>query len=282
MTVWAPSAEELERRRIRSSLRRRRLLIASTVTVVVFGGLGFGITHSPGWTRVHETFFSWSAAKSSFPSVIDGFWKNVALFMLCEPVILLVAILVAVVRGTTSPWLMPTRIVAIVYTDLFRGIPTLIVAYLIVIGVPALNLRGLPNSFFWLAFVSLVLSYGAYVAEVIRSGMESVHPSQWASAWALGLTHGQAVRHVVLPQAIRRVIPPLLNDFASLQKDTSLVGVVGVIEALRAANIYASFNFNYTPYVVASVLFIALTIPLARFTDALIRRQQRREWAGAL
>ncbi|MGH3509678.1 MAG: amino acid ABC transporter permease, partial [Nocardioidaceae bacterium] len=170
----------------------------------------------------------------------------------------------------------------IVYTDLFRGIPTLIVAYLVVIGVPALNLRGLPNSFFWLAFVSLVLSYGAYVAEVIRSGMESVHPSQWASARALGLTHGQTVLHVVLPQAIRRVVPPLLNDFASLQKDTSLVGVVGVIESLRAANIYASFNFNYTPYVVASVLFIALTIPLARFTDVLIRRQQRREWAGAL
>ncbi|HSE55527.1 MAG TPA: amino acid ABC transporter permease, partial [Nocardioidaceae bacterium] len=166
------------------------------------------------------------------------------------------------------------------YTDLFRGVPTLLVVFLVCFGVPALQLRGVTNDLFWLALVALTLSYGAYVAEVFRAGIESVHPSQVASAESLGLSHGTTVRYVVLPQAVRRVVPPLLNDFVSLQKDTALVASVGLVDALRSAQIYSSFNFNFTPYLVAAAFFVALTIPLARFTDWLGRRVARRERAG--
>ncbi len=183
-------------------------------------------------------------------------------------------------RSTTSPALFPLRAVAVVYTDVFRGIPTILLVFLLAFGVPALQLTGVTTSLFWLALIALVLSYGAYVAEVFRSGIESVHPSQVASARSLGLSEAQAMRHVVLPQAVRRVVPPLLNDFVSLQKDTALAGSVGVFEALFAARDYANFNFNYTPYVVTAVLFIALTVPLARFTDWLGRRTPRRMYGG--
>jgi len=255
--------------------------VATVATVVVLSLIGFVLVSSPGWPRVKATFFSWPDAQASFPSIVEGFWLNVRLFLLAEPLILLVGVLVAVTRGTTSPLLFPLRAIAVVYTDLFRGLPTLLVVILIVFGIPALNLQGVTNSIFWLGLVSLVLSYGAYVAEVFRAGIESVHPSQVASADALGLSHGQTLRHVVLPQAVRRVVPPLLNDFVSLQKDTALVSVVGLTEALRAAQIYSSFNFNYTSLLVAGAFFVALTVPLARFTDWLGRRYARRERAGA-
>ncbi len=230
---------------------------------------------------VKQTFFSWEHARDSFPAVAKGFWVNVKLFLLAEPLILLVGVLVAVARGTTSAALYPVRALAVIYTDLFRGIPTLLLVYLICFGIPALHLQGVTNDLFWLAMFALVLSYGAYVAEVFRSGIESIHPSQMSSADSLGLSHGQAMRFVVLPQAVRRVVPPLMNDFVSLQKDTALVASVGVIETLRAAQIDSSFNFNFTPYLVAAAFFVTLTIPLARLTDWLGRRYARRERAGA-
>ena len=255
----------------------RSLVIASLSTVVVLGGLALIVVSSPGWERVQETFFSWEDAKAAWPDIIKGFWQNVKLFMVTEPLVLLVGLGVALARGTRSAVLFPLRAVAVVYTDLLRGIPTLLIVFLVVFGVPALELQGVPDDVFWLGVIALTLSYGAYVAEVIRAGIESVHPSQRAAARSLGLSHGQTMRTVVLPQAMRRVAPPLLNDFISLQKDTALLAAAGVIESLRAAQIYASFNFNFTPYLVTAALFVALTIPLARLTDWLGRRALRRQ-----
>jgi polar amino acid transport system permease protein len=276
-TAWTPSERELERRRVRRRDRLRATAVATVATVVVVVVLVWSVTSSPGWPRVRETFFSWEDAKASFPDIAKGFWINVKMFLIAEPIILVLGILVAVTRSTVSPWLTPLRAAAVLYTDLLRGVPTLLVVVLLALGIPALRLAGVTTSLFWLTLVALVLSYGAYVAEVVRSGIESVHPSQIASAQALALTRTQTMRHVVLPQALRRVTPPLLNDFVSLQKDTALVSAVGVFEALFAAQDYGNYNFNYTPLLVAAAFFVALTIPLARFTDWLGRRATRRE-----
>jgi polar amino acid transport system permease protein len=277
---WSPSARQAERDALRRHLRRRSAAIASVATVVVLGLLAVVVTTSPGWPRVQETFFSWEHAKASFPDVVEGFGKNVLLFLIAEPLILVLGALVAVIRSTTSPALFPARLLATFYTDLFRGVPTLLVVILAGFGVPALQLRGVTNNTFWLGLMALVLSYGAYVAEVFRAGIDSIHPSQVASADALGLSHGQAMRYVVLPQATRRVVPPLLNDFVSLQKDTALLSAIFVFEGLFTAQDYAAYSFNYTPIVVVAVLFVVLTIPLARFTDWMGRRMMRRERAG--
>jgi polar amino acid transport system permease protein len=261
-------------------MRRRSATIATIATVVVLGLLLVGILTSPGWPRVREFFFSWDDAKAAWPAVLKGFAKNVLLFMMAEPLILVLGALVAVVRSTTSAALFPVRLLAVLYTDLFRGMPTLLVVVLAGFGIPALQLRGVTTNPFWLGLGALVLSYGAYVAEVFRAGIDSIHPSQVASADALGLSHGQAMRYVILPQATRRVVPPLLNDFISLQKDTALLSAIFVFEALFTAQDYAAYYFNYTPIVVVAVLFVALTIPLARFTDWVGRRMMRRERAG--
>jgi polar amino acid transport system permease protein len=251
--------------------------MALVATVLVLGVLVAVVVTSPGWPTVKKTFLSWSDAKASFPTILHGFWKNVLMFLVAEPLILVLGALVAVVRSTTAAALFPLRAIAVVYTDLFRGVPTILVVFLFCFGLPALRLQGLTNSLLWLGVIALVLSYGAYVAEVVRAGIESVHPSQIASAQALALSRSQTMRHVVLPQALRRVAPPLLNDFVSLQKDTALVSAVGVFEALFAAQDYGNFNFNYTPLLVAAAFFVAITIPLARFTDWLGRRAVRRE-----
>jgi polar amino acid transport system permease protein len=280
MAAWSPSPRQRERDAVRKRLRRRSATVATLATVVVLGLLAVGIVSSPGWARVQETFFSWEDAKASFPELIKAFGKNVLLFLLAEPLILVVGALVAVVRSTTAAALFPLRLLATFYTDLLRGVPTLLVVILAGFGIPALQLQGVTNDTFWLGLGALVLSYGAYVAEVFRSGIDSIHPSQVASADALGLSHGQAMRYVVLPQATRRVIPPLLNDFISLQKDTALLSSIFVFEALFAAQDYAAYNFNYTPLVVVAALFVGLTIPLARFTDWMGRRMMRRERAG--
>jgi polar amino acid transport system permease protein len=279
---WQPSATQRERDAVAKRMRLRSTLIASVSALVVFGLLAAVVVTSPGWPTVKATFFDWSAAKDVFPEVLAGFWLNVRLFLLAEPIILVVGLAVAAARVSTSPLLMPVRMIATGYTDLFRGLPTILVVFLICFGVPTLQLQGVTTSLFWLALVALVLSYGAYVAEVFRAGIESVHPSQVASATALGLSRAQALRHVVIPQAVRRVMPPLLNDFVSLQKDTALVATVGLFDALGTASDTANYTFNYTPYVVAATLFVALTVPLARFTDWMGRRAMRRERAGAL
>lgn len=274
---WTPSEREQERARVRRSIRRRGVLLASAATVVVLGLLVVGTVASPGWDRFRETFLSWPHAKEAFPDIAKGFWLNVKMFLVAEPLILLLGGAVAIVRSTVSPLLTPLRVIAVLYTDFFRGVPTILVVFLFAFGVPALRLQGVPTDLAVLGTAALVLSYGAYVAEVIRAGIESVHPSQVASAEALGLSRGQAMRFVVLPQGVRRVVPPLMNDFVSLQKDTALVGAVGVFESLFAAQDYGNFNFNYTPYLVTAAFFVALTIPLARFTDWMGRRMMERE-----
>ena len=282
MTDWTPSARELERRRLRGRQHRRRTLIATVVTVVVFGVLLVAVLSSPGWPSVHELFFNGFHARESFEAILKGFWINVKLFMICEPCILVVGLAIALARNGRSPWLAPLRIVAVLYTDIVRGIPTILLVVLFAFGLPALQLQGIPNSLLFWAGVALVVSYSAYVAEVFRAGIESIHPSQVNSASALGLSRGQTMRFVVVPQAVRRVVPPLLNDFVSLQKDTALVSSVGLFDALFSARDYGNFNFNYTPLVVVAGFFVVCTVPLARLCDWLQRRWLERERAGAL
>jgi polar amino acid transport system permease protein len=279
---WEPSPRERERQAVRRSLRRRALLISTTTTVVFFGLVVVGTVTSPGWPTVKSTFFNAHYARGSFPSIWHAFWTyNVKLFLIGEVLILALALVVALVRQSRSPVMLPLRIVAVIYTDLFRGIPTILLVFMLAFGMPAMGLQGVPTSLFFWGLVALVLSYGAYVAEVIRAGIESVHPSQIASADALGLTRLQAMRFVVVPQGIRRVIPPLLNDFVSLQKDTALVGAAGLFDALFAAQDYANYHFNFTPYTLVAAYFIVLTIPLARLTDHLQHRAMERERQGA-
>lgn len=265
----------------RQAYRRRRSLtrgtIAAVSTIVVLGVLALAVTSAPGWDRVQRTYFDWADAKSSLPDVAQAFLLNIRLFLVTEVVVLVVAVMVAVIRVVPSPALAPIKVLATIYTDVFRGTPTLLIVLLVGFGVPALELAGTPTSLFWLGVVALSLSYGAYVSEVIRAGILSIHPSQWASGRALGLSYSQTLRHVVLPQAIRRVAPPLLNDFVSLQKDTALLSTIGLVESLRAAQVIGNNDFIFTPYVVAACFFIVATIPLARLTDWLTVRSLRRE-----
>lgn len=274
------SARQRARLRYRRNRSVRRGTLAAVSTVVVLGLLVVGVLASPGWSDVASTYLDADIAREALPLVARAFITNVALFMVTEVLVLLLALLVAVVRVVPSPAMAPLKLLAVVYTDLFRGTPTLLVVLLVCFGLPALRLQGVPTNLFWLAVIALTLSYGAYVAEVVRAGITSVHPSQWASGRSLGLSYGQTLRAVVLPQALRRVVPPLLNDFVSLQKDTALASVAGLVEAVRQAQILSSASFNFTPYVVAAVFFIALTVPLARLTDWLALRQQRRQAGG--
>jgi polar amino acid transport system permease protein len=246
---------------------------------VVLGGLAALIVTSPGWGTVRKSFFSWYWFRHSFSSVLSAFWLDVKMFLILEAIVLVLAMLVALSRNSRAPALFPLKLVATVYTDLFRGIPTILLIVLFGFGIPGLGLSGVPTSPLVLGGAALVFSYSAYVAEVYRAGIESVHPSQTAAALAVGLTRLQAMRHVVVPQAVRRVVPPLLNDFISLQKDVALVSVIGVIEALRQAQIIESYNFNSTPLVAAALLYICVTVPLARILDRLQARARRRQQA---
>jgi len=269
------------RQQQRNAFRRRRTLrrvAAGTISsVLVLGLAAWFITQAPGWPRVREVYFSGYHARESFPAILDAFWLNVRLFLTVEAIVLPVALLVAVVRVVPSAAMAPFKFLAAAYTDVFRGIPTLLVVMLIGFGFPALGLGGIPTSLFWLGVIALVLSYGAYVAEVLRAGILSIHPTQWAAGRALGLSYGQTMMRIVLPQAVRNVTPPLMNDFVSLQKDTALVSTIGLVEALRAAQVYQATTFNVTSLCVAALFFIAVTIPLARFTDWLTIRSMRRQ-----
>ena len=244
--------------------------------------LALAIAKSPGWSEIHQQFFSWAEFRSTFPEILDAFWLNVKIFCIAELLILPLALLLAVVRSLPGPVFFPARLLAIFYTDFFRGVPTIIVITLLGFGAPALGLRGVPTSTTFWGIVALVLVYTAYVSEVYRAGIESVHPSQSSAARSLGLSHGQSMVYVVVPQAVRRVIPPLLNDFIGLQKDTALVGILGAVEAFNQSQIDTDATFNYTPYLAAAVLFVAITIPLARFTDYLILRDRRRRQAAGV
>jgi polar amino acid transport system permease protein len=271
------------------ALGNRAVLVSSASTVLFFAVVALIVALAPGSELVAERFFSpfhlWQSIKGTpaEPSVLGAFLLNVYIFAISEVFILVFALVIAVVRGIPGPIFFPLRMVAIVYTDVFRGVPLILVLYIIGFGVPGLGIAYFSYlSDVTYGIIALVLVYSAYVAEVYRAGIESVHESQNAAARSLGLTRFQSLRFVVLPQAIRRVIPPLLNDFIGLQKDTALVSVLGSIEAVRAAQIYGASQFNYASYVVAALLFILITIPLARFTDRLIARDKRRRQAGGL
>jgi polar amino acid transport system permease protein len=267
----------------------RAVLVSSVSTILFFAVIAVVVVLAPGSEIVAERFFDPFHLRQSFlgtesePSVVGAFLLNVYMFTISEVLILILALVIAVVRSIPGPMFFPFRMVAIAYTDLFRGMPLILVLYIIGFGVPGLGLAGLSYlSDVTYGIIALVLVYSAYVAEVYRAGIESVHESQNAAARSLGLSRWQSLRFVILPQAIRRVIPPLLNDFIGLQKDTALVSVLGSIEAARAAQIYSASQFNYASYVVAALLFVLITIPLARFTDRLIARDKRRRQAGAV
>ena len=260
----------------------RGVAIALISTAVFLTVVIVAISQSPGWPEVHRVFFSWDDIRSTFPDIARAFVLNVKIFLICEVFILVFALVIAVLRSLPGPVFFPLRALAIIYTDLARGIPTILVIALLGFGAPALQLQGVPTSRVFWAGVGLVLIYSGYVAEVYRAGIESVHPSQDAAARSLGLSRFQALRFVILPQAVRRVIPPLLNDFIGLQKDTALVGTLGVIDAFNQAQIDANSTFTFGSYLAAAVLFVAITIPLARFTDVLIARDRRRRQASGV
>jgi polar amino acid transport system permease protein len=258
---------QAEREAAKRARTRRNALIAALSSVIVIGGLAALVLTSPGWPTVRETFFSWSEFKNSFPEVLSGFWLDVKVFMVVEVVVLVVALVIALIRVNRSAGLFPVRLLATVWVDLFRGVPTVLLVYLIGFGVPALELEGLPTDPVVLGGIALALSYSGYVSEVYRAGINSVHRGQTDAALSVGLTQTQTMRHVVLPQAIRRVAPPLLNDFVALQKDVALISIIGPQEAFRVAQIFQGENFNYTPIIAAALLYLAITVPLARLVD---------------
>ena len=272
-SAWSPSSREIQRRGERKRISRRQGIIAAVSTTVVLGTLFTILVTSPGWEIVKTTFFDIDYGREVFPTVIAGLWINLQLTFIGGAAIGVIALGLALLRTTKSPALTPFRFLATAYVDIFRGAPLILIIMLVGFGVPALQLKGISSNVIFLGTVAVVLTYSAYVAEVIRSGILSIHPSQRAAARSLGLTSGQTMRYVVLPQAIRRVVPPLLNDFVSLLKDTGLVSILGVTDAVRAAQINASRTFNYTPYVVAAVLFLLITIPMTRYTDRAIRQR---------
>jgi polar amino acid transport system permease protein len=232
--------------------------------------------------EVLQKFFSPHSFRVALPDVWSGFQLNLKMMVVAEILVLVLALTIAVVRGLPGRGAAPLRALAIVYTDVFRGTPLILVAFLVGFGLPGLNISGISTlSNFTYGVIALTLVYTAYVTEVYRAGIESVHPSQRMAARSLGLSYFQSMRYVVVPQAVRRVIPPLLNDFVGLQKDTALVTVIGVAEAAQQAQQFSQNNYNFTSYVVAAVFFILLTIPLARFTDHLILIRERRERALA-
>ena len=240
------------------------------------------VTRSPGWPRVQTTFFSPQVALDSLPEIARGLLLNLRVLLVGGVLVLVVGLLVAMARTLRGPAFAPLRLLATGYVDLFRGMPLIIVLYLVGFGFPALGLQGVPTSPFVLGTAAIVLVYAAYVAEVFRAGIESVHPSQRAAARSLGLTHRQSMRIVVLPQALRTVTPALLNDFVALQKDVGLISVLGAIDAVRSAQILVGRSFNFTPYVVAGLLFVLLAVPTARIADAVSARARRRQQSGHL
>jgi len=267
----------------------RATVVSSVSTVVVLGILVAIFLLAPGARAVEHAFFNptdmWQSfvghPKQGYYSVGAAIWLNIRMFVVAEVLILALALFVALVRQSASPALFPIRILATGYVDFFRGVPLILVIFALGLGVPALSLpivSSQPDVVYGVA--ALVLSYSAYVSEVYRAGLNSVHQSQVGAARSLGLSQYTSLRYVVLPQAVRNIIPPLLNDFISLQKDTALVGTLGVIEANKAADIYSETVFNFSSFTVAAILFLILTIPLARFTDRLIERDRRRRLAG--
>ena len=256
--------------------KRRSVLIALTSTVIVIGLVVALVPQTPGWYKVKRSFFNGEVLSETFSGLLSAFVKDIQIFLWCAPCILIWGMTLAVCRSVRTPALFPLRLFAAAYTDIFRGIPVILTILLVGFGIPGLGLARPWNSPYLWGSVALILAYSSYVAEVFRAGIESVHESQRAGARSLGLSSGQTLRFVVLPQAVRRVIPPLMNDFVSLQKDVALISLIGPIEILRQAGIDKSKFANFTPYVGAAIIFLLLTIPETRFVDHLMTRERRR------
>ena len=258
----------------------RSIAIAAASTIAFFGIVGAIVVNAPGWAQVQDKFLNGRVFAESWPLILAAFWVNVRLFLIAEVLILVLALLVAVARSVPGPVFFPVRLLATIYVDVFRALPGVLVIFILGLGIPSLRIPGLPSEPVFWGVVALTLLYTAYVSEVYRAGIESIHPSQEAAARSLGLTRAQSLRHVVLPQAVRRVIPPLLNDFIGLQKDTALVSFIGVVEIFRQSQIRQAGAFNFTPYLATAMIFLLVTIPLARVVDWLLAREQGPRGAG--
>lgn len=269
-------AELTRRQQFERGQRRRSVLLAAVSTAVVVAAVVVLVPRAPRWDRVKASFFDGETFRESFPKLLDAFVLDLKILGWSAPSVFVLGLLLALARGARNPVLFPLRAFAAIYTDVFRGVPVILTIYLIGFGVPGLGLPRPWNSPLLWGSVALILAYTAYVSEVVRAGIDSVHESQRAAARSLGMTSGQTMRTVVLPQAFRRVTPPLLNDFISLQKDVALVSLVGPIEIFRQAGIEKSRFFNFTPYVAAAVIFLCLTVPLTRIADHLMARQRSR------
>ena len=257
------------------------MTVAAVSTVVFFGALVMIVTGAPGWSEVSRSFLNSKFFWGSLPDVVRHFSVNVQLFLIAEVLILVLGLVLAVFRSLPGPVFFPVRLLATVYVDLFRAVPGILVIYMLGFGIPGLGLAGVPVDPFLWAVVALTLLYSAYVSEVYRAGIESIHPSQEAAARSLGLSRVQALRYVILPQAVRRVVPPLLNDFIGLQKDTVLVSFIGVVDLFRTAQIKQAETFNFSPYLAVALVFVVVTFPLARVVDWLVARDRARAASGA-
>ncbi|QNE46343.1 amino acid ABC transporter permease [Glaciihabitans sp. INWT7] len=277
-----PSAVELDRRGFRRRQTSRSVLIAVVSTLVFAAIAWFAIVNTPGWQRVQHSFFDPAVLAKAWPRVIAGLWLNIRVLFFAALGVLVLSIILATLRTLRGPIFFPVRALVAGYTDLFRGLPLIIVLYLVGFGIPGLRLD-IPRfpAEFW-GTIALILTYSAYVSEVFRAGIESVHPSQRLAARSLGLSHGKTMRLVILPQAIRKVTPALMNDFVAMQKDVGLISVLGAIDAVRAAQIETASSFNFTPYVLAGLLFVLLALPMIRLTDWYTARMRAREQAGSI
>jgi polar amino acid transport system permease protein len=275
----APRGPRRSRRRTPPGAAVRSSLIALASTAVVFALIAVVVTSAPNWPDVQAAFFDPEIFWTSLPKIVEAFGTNIALFLIAEALILPFALLLAILRGLPGPVFFPLRLLSTIYVDFFRAVPSIVIIYVLGFGIPGLGIAGVPNDLFLWGVVALTLVYSAYVSEVYRAGIESVHWSQEAAARSLGLNRVQALRYVIVPQAVRRVIPPLLNDFIGLQKDTVLVSVIGVVELFREGQIIKAAKFNFTPFLAIALVFVVITIPLARFTDWLVARDRARQAA---
>ena len=279
MAEFPVSEVERQRRRYRRTRTTRSLLISAISTLIIAALIVVILASSPGWKTTQQTFFNWEYAKSSFPAVLSGMWLNIRMLLVAATGVAVFATLLAAARTLGGPVFFPIRFLAAAYTDIFRGVPFIVVLYIIGFGIPALNpSRRIDVTL--LGTIALVITYTSYVSEVLRAGLESIHPSQRYAARSLGLTHGQTMRHIIVPQAVRKVTPALMNDFISLQKDVGLISVLGATDAIRAAQVQQATTYNFTSYVVAGLLFIVLSFPFIRLSDWYTARLRKREQMG--
>ena len=275
-----PSALELERRAFRARQSQRSVLVAIASSLAFAAIVWLTVVNTPGWAAVQQSFFNLEIALASLPQVWEGFLLNLQVLGWSLVTVSVVAVTIAVTRTLPGPVFLPMRVLAAGYTDIFRGLPFIIVLYLVGFGIPTLMNERL--NLIFLGTLAVTLTYSAYVAEVIRAGIEAVHPSQRLAARALGLGYTQTLRRVVLPQALRKITPPLMNDFVAMQKDVGLISILGITDAVLAARIESSQTYNFTPYVVAGILFILLAIPTIRLTDWYAAKLRAREQSGAI